>query len=77
MGKKYAKRVLKSLGIVSLFKSVWDIKKSKFIPKPEITPLKSLLLENNFDSSICVYFEDIKKFKTSTSFRNYNNSYYK
>ena len=59
--KKYAKRVLKSLGIESLFKSVWDIKKSKFIPKPEMTPLKSLLLENNFDSSICVYFEDIKK----------------
>ena len=59
--KNYAKRVLESLGIFNLFQSIWDIKKSEFIPKPQMAPLKNLLKENKFDSSICVYFEDIKK----------------
>ena len=55
------KRVLDSLGISDLFESIWDIKKSQFIPKPQINPLKDLIKENNFDISSCVYFEDIKK----------------
>ena len=59
--KNYAKRVLDSLGISDLFESIWDIKKSQFIPKPQINPLKDLIKENNFDISSCVYFEDIKK----------------
>ena len=44
-----------------IYLSLYDIKKSEFIPKPQINPLKDLLKENKFDSSICVYFEDIKK----------------
>ena len=59
--KKLCKEVLDSLGISDLFESIWDIKKSQFIPKPQINPLKDLIKENNFDISSCVYFEDIKK----------------
>ena len=59
--KNYAEKVLKSLGISNLFKSIWDIKKSKFIPKPEMSPLKNLLSTNKIDNSSCVYFEDIEK----------------
>ena len=59
--KNYAEKVLKSLGVSNLFKSIWDIKKSKFIPKPEISPLKNLLSTNKIDNSSCVYFEDIEK----------------
>ena len=59
--RNYAKKVLLSLGISDLFESIWDIKKSKFIPKPQMSPLKNLLMEKQFDSSYCVYFEDIKK----------------
>ena len=47
----YAKKVLDSLGIFDLFKLIWDIKKSKFIPKPQISPLKNLLKENKIDGS--------------------------
>lgn len=59
--KNYAEKVLKSLGVSNLFKSIWDIKKSKFIPKPEMSPLKNLLSTNKIDNSSCVYFEDIEK----------------
>ena len=35
----YAKKVLNSLGIESLFEYILDITKSKYIPKPSIQPL--------------------------------------
>ena len=44
--KEYAKKVLNALGIKDLFIDIWDIKSSKFIPKPEIGPLKNYLFEN-------------------------------
>ena len=39
----YAKKVLKSLGIESLFEEILDIKRCNFIPKPSIEPLISYL----------------------------------
>ena len=71
------KKSFDSLGIFDLFKLIWDIKKSKFIPKPQISPLKNLLKENKIDGSNCVYFEDIKKFTTCSSTWNHNSLYYK
>tara|TARA_Y100000991_G_C21849696_1_gene296088 strand:+ start:55 stop:714 length:660 start_codon:yes stop_codon:yes gene_type:complete len=59
--KKYAKKVLYALGINDLFKDIWDIKSSKFVPKPQIDPLKNYLFENTFKAENCVYFEDLKK----------------
>ena len=59
--KEYAKKVLNALGIRDLFIDIWDIKSSKFIPKPEIGPLKNYLFENTFKAESCVYFEDLKK----------------
>ena len=59
--RKYAKKVLDALGIKDLFKDIWDIKSSNFIPKPEINPLKNYLFERSFKAEKCVYFEDLKK----------------
>ena len=36
--KEIMQKVLLSLGISDLFESIWDIKKSKFIPKPQMSP---------------------------------------
>ncbi|MDC2966201.1 pyrimidine 5'-nucleotidase [Alphaproteobacteria bacterium] len=57
----YAKRVLNSLGVESLFEYILDITKSKYIPKPSVKPLITYLNKNNINLKTCVYFEDLEK----------------
>tara|TARA_B100000035_G_scaffold21242_1_gene16821 strand:+ start:543 stop:1211 length:669 start_codon:yes stop_codon:yes gene_type:complete len=57
----YAKKVLNSLGIESLFEYILDITKSKYIPKPSIEPLITYLKKNKIKTQTCVYFEDLEK----------------
>ena len=57
----YAKKVLNSLGVESLFEYILDITKSKYIPKPSVEPLITYLNKNNINLKTCVYFEDLEK----------------
>ncbi len=57
----YAKKVLNSLGVESLFEYILDITKSNFIPKPSIDPLITYLKINKIQANSCVYFEDLEK----------------
>ena len=57
----YAKKVLNSLGIESLFEYILDIKKSKYVPKPSVQPLITYLKKNKIKAQACVYFEDLEK----------------
>ena len=57
----YAKKVLNSLGIESLFEYILDITKSKYIPKPSVQPLINYLKKNEIKAETCVYFEDLEK----------------
>ena len=57
----YAKKVLNSLGVESLFEYILDITKSKYIPKPSVEPLINYLNKNNINLKTCVYFEDLEK----------------
>ncbi|MFL2679647.1 MAG: pyrimidine 5'-nucleotidase [Alphaproteobacteria bacterium] len=57
----YAKKVLKSLGIESLFEEILDIKRCNFIPKPSIEPLISYLKKKKLQPVKAVYFEDLEK----------------
>ena len=57
----YAKKVLNSLGIESLFEYILDITKSKYIPKPSVQPLINYLKKNKIKAETCVYFEDLEK----------------
>ena len=57
----YAKKVLYSLGIESLFEYILDITKSKYIPKPSVQPLINYLKKNKIKAETCVYFEDLEK----------------
>ena len=57
----YAKKVLNSLGIESLFEYILDIKKSKYVPKPSVQPLITYLKKNKIKAQSCVYFEDLEK----------------
>ena len=57
----YAKRVLKNLGINSLFDFILDIKKSNYVPKPSIEPLIKYLKKKKIEAKSCVYFEDLEK----------------
>ena len=57
----YAKKVLNSLGIESLFEYILDITRSKYIPKPSVQPLITYLKKNKIKAQACVYFEDLEK----------------
>ena len=57
----YAKKVLNSLGIESLFEYILDITKSKYIPKPSVQPLINYLKKNEIKAETCVYFEDLER----------------
>ena len=57
----YAKKVLNSLGIESLFEYILDITKSKYVPKPSVQPLITYLKKNKIKAQTCVYFEDLEK----------------
>ena len=57
----YAKKVLNSLGIESLFEYILDITRSKYIPKPSVQPLITYLKKNKIKTQACVYFEDLEK----------------
>jgi len=57
----YAKKVLNSLGVKSLFEYILDITKSKYIPKPSVEPLIAYLKKNKIKAHTCVYFEDLEK----------------
>ena len=57
----YAKKVLNSLGIESLFEYILDITKSKYVPKPSVQPLLTYLKKNKIKAQTCVYFEDLEK----------------
>ncbi len=57
----YAKKILNSLGIESLFEYILDITKSKYIPKPSVQPLINYLKKNKIKAETCVYFEDLEK----------------
>ena len=57
----YAKKVLNSLGVESLFEYILDITKSKYIPKPSVEPLITYLKKNKIKTQTCVYFEDLEK----------------
>ena len=57
----YAERVLKNLGINSLFDFILDIQKSNYVPKPSIDPLIKYLKKKNIEAKSCVYFEDLEK----------------
>ena len=57
----YAKKVLNSLGVESLFEYILDITKSKFVPKPSVEPLLNFLKKNKINTQSCVYFEDLEK----------------
>ena len=57
----YAKKVLNSLGVESLFEYILDITKSKYIPKPSVEPLITYLNKNNINLKTCVYFENLEK----------------
>ena len=51
--KKLCKKVYIT-GYLDLFESIWDIKKSKFIPKPQMAPLKSPM-KNNLIAVLCLF----------------------
>ena len=57
----YAKKVLNSLGIETLFEYILDITKSKYVPKPSVQPLITYLKKNKIKAQTCVYFEDLEK----------------
>ena len=57
----YAKKILNSLGIESLFEYILDITKCKYIPKPSVQPLINYLKKNKIKAETCVYFEDLEK----------------
>ena len=57
----YAKKVLNSLGVESLFEYILDITKSKYIPKPSVEPLITYLNKKKINAKTCVYFEDLEK----------------
>lgn len=56
----YAKRVLCKLEIEELFDEIFDIKKSRYIPKPKIKPFQDFLQDKKIDTKNCVYFEDLE-----------------
>ena len=58
---KYAKKVLKAIGIDKSIPNIFDIKKANFIPKPEIISYKKMIKEFEIDPEKAVFFEDIEK----------------
>ncbi|MBS91870.1 MAG: pyrimidine 5'-nucleotidase [Rickettsiales bacterium] len=58
---KYAERVLTALGIENLFDEIFDIKKSRYIPKPKIKPFREFLECKKIKTQDCVYFEDLEE----------------
>jgi len=58
---KYAKKVLKAIGIDKSIPNIFDIKKANFIPKPELISYKKMIKEFEIDPEKAVFFEDIEK----------------
>ena len=58
---KYAKKVLKAIGIDKSIPNIFDIKKANFIPKPELISYKKMIEEFEIDPEKAVFFEDIEK----------------
>ena len=58
---KYAKKVLKAVGIDKSIPNIFDIKKANFIPKPELISYKKMIKEFEIDPEKAVFFEDIEK----------------
>ncbi|MAZ07614.1 MAG: pyrimidine 5'-nucleotidase [Rickettsiales bacterium] len=59
--EKYAKKILRCLGLSNVFDDIFDIKKANFIPKPKVESLKSLLKKYDLKPESIVYFEDLEK----------------
>lgn len=57
----HANNVSKQLGIEHHFDDVFDIKKSDFVPKPEISVYQRLITELDINPSKAVFFEDMAK----------------
>jgi len=57
----HATNVSHQLGIKHHFEHIFDIKKSDFIPKPEITVYQKLLDDLEIDPRRAVFFEDMAK----------------
>lgn len=57
----HASNVSKQLGIDHHFEAIFDIHKSDFIPKPEISVYQKLLRDFDIDPKRAVFFEDMAK----------------
>ena len=57
----HAQNVSKQLGIDHHFEEIFDIHKSNFIPKPEISVYRKLLSDLDIDPKRSVFFEDMAK----------------
>ena len=57
----YAKKVLNSLGVESLFEYILDITKSKYIPKPSVEPLITYLKKIKLNLKPVYILKTLKK----------------
>jgi len=59
--KKYALKVLKSLGIKNSIDQIYDIKRANYLPKPKPQTYLRLINEFRINPQQTVFFEDIEK----------------
>jgi len=58
---KHAERVLARLGLDSSFNDIWDIRTTKFRPKPDADSYRTVMAEAGFDGDKCAMFEDVAR----------------
>ena len=68
---KYAKKILRCLGIEDLFLDIFDITKSNYIPKPMKSSLNKLIKQYELNPLETAYFDDLEKNLMSASLKGF------
>ena len=68
---KYAKKILRRLGIEDQFLDIFEITKSNYIPKPMKSSLKKLIKQYELNPLETAYFDDLEKNLMSASLKGF------
>ena len=68
---KYAKKILRCLGIEDQFLDIFDITKSNYIPKPMKSSLNKLIKQYELNPLETAYFDDLEKNLMSASLKGF------
>ena len=68
---KYAKKILRCLGIEDQFLDIFDITKSNYIPKPMKSSLNKLIKQYELNPLKTAYFDDLEKNLVSASLKGF------